>query len=61
MRPPGFFIFEKAVDSGKGDMDFSAIISVFEEEAGAKVRFGPDWKEKDQILKEFEEDLKQNT
>jgi len=33
-------LFEKAVDSGKGDMDFSAIISVLEEEAGVKVRFG---------------------
>jgi len=54
-------LFEKAVDSGKGDMDFSAIISVLEEEAGVKVRFGPDWKEKDQLFKEFEEDLKQNT
>jgi 3-hydroxyisobutyrate dehydrogenase-like beta-hydroxyacid dehydrogenase len=32
-------LFEQAVDSGKGDMDFSAIISVLEDEAGVKVRF----------------------
>ena len=38
-------LFEKAVNSGKGEMDFSAIISVFEEEAGVKVRFAPDSKE----------------
>lgn len=33
-------LFKKAVDSGKGDMDFSAVISVLEEEMGVKVRFG---------------------
>ena len=33
-------LFEKAVDAGKGEMDFSAILSLFEEQAGVKVRFG---------------------
>ena len=40
MADLSYDLFEKAVDSGKGDMDFSAIISVLEEEAGIKVRFG---------------------
>ena len=33
-------LFEKAVDAGKGEMDFSAILSLLEEQAGVKVRFG---------------------
>jgi len=33
-------LFKKAVDSGKGDMDFSAIITVLEDEVGVKIRFG---------------------
>ena len=32
-------LFEKAVDAGKGEMDFSAILSLLEEQAGVKVRF----------------------
>ncbi len=35
-----YALFQKAVDSGKGDLDFSAIISLLEEEAGVTVRFG---------------------
>ncbi|MCJ7810318.1 MAG: NAD(P)-dependent oxidoreductase [Desulfobulbaceae bacterium] len=33
-------LFEKAVDAGKGEMDFSAILSLLEEQAEVKVRFG---------------------